>query len=296
MDAEVEVGGLLASHGSRLVLWGLMLRGVALVYAISFASLSLTVMALAGRKGLNPLRPYLQQYTRVFYPSVARRRGGVGRLVGVCRRFMARPTLFWLSAGDTALQWAPRLGFVLALAALVGGWSWTTSSLVFGAMWVLYVSLDTPVGLAYPWDSLLLSIGSLAVFMPPLQQLPVAAAWASSAAGGVGVGVSRGMGLVALPDPQLCFLVRWLLARLLLGFGKLKFMGTSNRHHCYIRGFLVSQPMPTKLGWLAHHLPLGAHKFALVRARCVDSVVAAARSRVTRARPRLPCTHRHPCS
>ena len=65
-----------------------------------------------------------------------------------------------------------------------------------------------------------------------------------------------GLATASLPHPWLGLAFRCLLARLLLGFGKKKFVGTSLSHSCYIKNFLVGQPIPSPLGWLACRAPL----------------------------------------
>ena len=62
------------------------------------------------------------------------------------------------------------------------------------------------------------------------------------------------------PNPAVSWAVRWLLWRVMFGFGKLKFVGTDHqKDQLYIRDFMIAQPIPTRLGWLAHcHLPLCA--------------------------------------
>ena len=53
-------------------------------------------------------------------------------------------------------------------------------------------------------------------------------------------------------DPLLLFAFRLLLARLMLGFGKLKFGGAhATRDRLYIRPFLHYQPLPSKPGFFA---------------------------------------------
>ena len=321
---------VLYTNEARLVLWGLCVRGVALVFAISFASLSTQVAEWPGAAGIAPIAARLRQYTRVYYPELVglprsrlpvvptsagaagatggrdlraggpvRRRGGAGAGAGAdasasasggtpapatpsssaprrpglarklslyVRRFASRPTLLWVTgASDGAIVWHARVGCLLSLAAFVGGYTPGATTALFAAVWLLYLSIDVAFGLAYPWDSLLLSAGFLLVFMPPLQPL-LGVVWSGASAPASSVSAPAALasaGCVALPDPQLCFLVRYLLARVLLGFGKLKFVGSGGKHHCYIRGFLISQPMPTKFGWLAHHLPLPVHKALL---------------------------------
>lgn len=55
----------------------------------------------------------------------------------------------------------------------------------------------------------------------------------------------------------------WLIFRLFFGFGKTKFFGTSLKHSCYIKSFLVIQPIPSKIGYVLHVLPLFLHQLLL---------------------------------
>jgi hypothetical protein len=59
----------------------------------------------------------------------------------------------------------------------------------------------------------------------------------------------------ALPLPSVTFMMRWLVIRLMLGFGKEKFLGARKSDQLYLRGFFVWMPLPTPLAWLAHHAP-----------------------------------------
>ena len=75
------------------------------------------------------------------------------------------PSLFWLGAGDGALDLVCAAGVVLALVA-IAGWFAPTA---FAGLWLLYLSL-VAVGqefLSFQWDVLLLEAGLLAVFLAP---------------------------------------------------------------------------------------------------------------------------------
>jgi hypothetical protein len=110
---------------------------------------------------------------------------------------------------------------------------------LLGACWVILLSIDAgPTLLVYPWDSLLLEVGFLCLWLPGTR------------------GFTGGLGsLEALhaPSPLHSFAFRWLAFRVLVGFGKLKFVGSEWRDRLYIRGFLINQPMVSPLGWWAHH-------------------------------------------
>jgi hypothetical protein len=203
-----------------LLAWGLLTRGLGVVYAISLFSFSWQLLPLAGVRGLEPLGALL-----------AARRRDFG-----ARAFWYWPTLYWLvGSSDFALTALPFFGGCCGLLAAFGGGG---SPLALLGCWAALLSVDAgPSGAVYPWDSLLLEAGFLALW------LPITAPLSSGSAAAL-----------AAPPPLLSFAFRWLLARVLLGFGKLKFVGSTWADRLYIKNFLINQPMVTPAGWLAHLL------------------------------------------
>jgi hypothetical protein len=170
---------------------------------------------------------------------------------GHTSRWLYFPSLFWITgASDAALVLVPSLGVLSGLAVAVGFWSRPALLYSMAAL----RSLDLPVGLLYPWDSLLLETGLLALLLPAVPP------------------VLDGLGLAAAPHPWLGAAVRFLLARLLLGFGKKKFVGTSLKHSCYIKNFLLAQPIPSPIGWAAYRAPLPLFQLALLVMFLVECV------------------------
>lgn len=92
------------------------------------------------------------------------------------------------------------------------------------------------------WDYLLLEASFLSLFLPSLSSLSMG----------------------TLPLPIVSFSLRWLLFRLMFGFGKIKFAGASTKEFSYLKGFMVNQPLPNFLGWAIHDAPLFVHKLGLV--------------------------------
>eukprot|EP00949_MAST-11_sp_MAST-11-sp1_P003926 g3926.t1 len=228
---------------AALLLWGLSIRSLALVYLISFLSIQSQIIGLSGCRGLRPVRKLLDQIRRDYASD-----GTLLSRVKVAIRF---PSLLWIfGSSDAVLFSIPWAGIVLAGCTIVGGFSQTVSGSLFACMHLLYLSLDIPVGLTYPWDSALLEIGWYAPLFPRVLSI-------------VGAGGSLQLSAALVPIPAIAWLCRWQICRLMLGFGKQKFIGTSSSHHCYLRGFMVGMPMPSKLGWLMHHQPLWAHKLSL---------------------------------
>ena len=199
------------------LVWGLVPRIVGAAFLIAFVSLSRQVVPLVGSRGVSPLRH-----------RIARLR----RDVPAPRRWFEMPGFVWLSHSDAALAALPWLGVLGGLLAIVGG-----SAGFFGLLvcWLCYLSLDV-CGLWLPWDTLLLEVGFLALFLPTTHVLPDVQA-------------------LAAPLASVAFLFRWLLIRLMWGFAKLKFIGTEKGDGMYLQGFLTWLPMPTPLGWLFQKAP-----------------------------------------
>ena len=157
-EAVVALPGL-----DPLLAWGVLTRGLGVVYAIAFASIAVQIRGLAGRDGMSPFAPMMQQMAHDF-PG--------------WRRLLYFPTLLWLTGGgDAALVGLPVAGVGFGLAAAYGG---AASPLALAACWATLRSLDLPVGLLYPWDSLLLEAGALATLLPPLPPLNSAVAAAAA--------------------------------------------------------------------------------------------------------------------
>jgi hypothetical protein len=214
-------------HPAPELIWGLVSRGVGLVFLIAFWSLSSQVLPIAGRDGVLPVSEALRAEARDF---------------SGWRRILYFPTLLWINSSDAALRaliWAGAAG---AAATIIGG---PYTPLAFAACYLAYLSLDRAMTLIYPWDSMLLEAGLWAVFLPTSELLPQ-------------------LGTVAAPEPPVAWAFRLLAFRVLFGFGKHKFVGSTPQDSGFLRGFLASQPLPSPPGWFAQKLPLGLLKAGLV--------------------------------
>ncbi|MEW5848934.1 MAG: lipase maturation factor family protein [Myxococcota bacterium] len=196
--------------------WGLCARLLALVLAVAFTSLAIEILPLCGSRGITPARQKLRRMRED---------------LGLWRVLLRHPSVLWLSSSDTALRWLPRVGLVAALLAAAG----IASGPMWAVCWVAYLSLDVVIGLTFPWESMLLEACFLAIFLPPLDPLPSLA--------------------MPAPPPVLAFAYHLLLFRVLFGFGKHKFSPDAKKDPNYLRGFLISQPIPSPLGWLAFRTP-----------------------------------------
>ena len=230
----------MASLLSPLLAWGLLARGLGVVYCISHLSISVQILGLCGSAGIQPFSSLLKQIRHDF-PSP-------------WSRMWHFPSLFWLvGASDFCLLVVPLAGVACGVAVVLGLFD---TRLAFLGCLATLRSLDLPIGLLYPWDSFLFEAGTLAVLLPPVPSL---------FDGGHAAGITLTSASLSAPlHPWVAASFRWLLCRLLLGFGKKKFVGTSLSHSCYIKNFLVAQPIPSPLGWLGCRLPLPLFQAALV--------------------------------
>jgi hypothetical protein len=195
-------------------------RGLGLVYAIAFLVALNQFPALLGERGLLPVPRYLRRVS-----------------------FRQAPSLFHLHYSDRLLQVVAGLGFLLAVAIVLGlpqaGPLWATM-LAWLVLYLLYLSIVN-VGqqfYGFGWESLLLEAGFLAIFL-------------GNAA--------------APPAFPVLLLFRWLVFRVELGAGLIKLRGDPcwrdltcmDYHH-------ETQPMPNPMSWHFHRLPRGLHRLEVV--------------------------------
>jgi len=199
------------------LVWGLFARALAITYVVALISLRAQILGLCGARGISPLRQKLVH---------------IRAELGPWRALARHPTLFWLSSSDLALRAVPLAGVVCATLAAIG----VASPVMLAAAWVVYLSLDTAIGMTFPWESMLYEAGLLAVLLPTLVLLP-------------------DLRMTEAPGPPLLLAFLWLLFRVIFGFGKNKFTREAIGDPVYLRGFLISQPLVSPLGWRAFRLP-----------------------------------------
>jgi hypothetical protein len=201
-----------------LLIWGLFIRGLGLVFLVTFASLSFQVRRNAGTEGGLP---------------VTRRLARIRQDFPTWRRFYYFPSLLWLSDSDAMLTALPIVGLLASALVIYGG------ALSFWALlvcYVAYLSLDIAMALIFPWDSFLFECAVLSLFLPVTEELP-------------------SLNAAAAPAPALTWAFRLLLFRLMFGFGKQKFIGSRSKDLAYLKGFLIAQPLPSPIGWYFQKLP-----------------------------------------
>ncbi|MER5946405.1 lipase maturation factor family protein [Streptomyces sp. NPDC001904] len=191
-------------------------RGLAALYLVAFAGAAFQFRALIGERGMLPVPRFLDR--------VPWRRA---------------PTLFRLHFSDRFFAGCAWSGAAVAAALLAGADGLLP---LWGAMalwlvpWALYLSIVNvgQVWYGFGWESLLLEVGFLAVFL--------------------------GNDEVA-PPVLVLFLLRWVLFRLEFGAGLIKLRGDA----CWRRLTCLyfhheTQPMPGPLSWFFHHLPRPLHR------------------------------------
>src|SRR5262245_21210520 len=211
---------------SPLAIWGVFPRLLAVVYLIAFTSLYHQALPFAGSRGISPIKPQLLKI-KSDYPSY--------------KRFFYFPTFLWIKDHDWFIR---QLMFVGIGASIWGVYGGPWSRLALAICWSVYLSLDLAIALTFPWDCLLLEAGFIAIFLPSVNALPELSA-------------------TAMPLPAVSWAYRWLIFRLILGFGKFKFLGTNVKELGYLKPFLAAMPIPNYLSWRARHLPGWFHKLGL---------------------------------
>jgi hypothetical protein len=107
---------------------------------------------------------------------------------------------------------------------------------VWALMWLLYLSIVNigQIWYGFGWESLLLEVGFLAIFLGPAD---------------------------VEPPVLVLFLLRWVLFRLEFGAGLIKLRGDPCwRNLTCLYYHHETQPMPNPLSWYFHHLPKPLHR------------------------------------
>ncbi|MFJ4466455.1 lipase maturation factor family protein [Streptomyces sp. NPDC089424] len=191
-------------------------RALAAVYLVAFLTAALQFRALIGARGMLPVPRFTEAVP-----------------------FRRAPSLFHLHYSDRFFAGCAWAGCAVSAALLAGVDSlvplWA-GMLLWVVPWLLYLSVVN-VGqtwYSFGWESLLLEVGFLAVFL--------------------------GNDEVA-PPVVVLFLLRWILFRVEFGAGLIKLRGDAcwrkltclDYHH-------ETQPMPGPLSWFFHRLPRPLHR------------------------------------
>ncbi len=193
----------------------LFLRLFGLIYLSAFISFGLQARGLIGSHGILPVAALVD---------------GVASRVGP-ERFFLMPMVFWLNAGDFAIQAVCWVGAGLSLLLVFN----LLPRLSLILLYMLYLSLfyGGQIFTSYQWDTFLLETGFLALI---LSFATVPGIW----------------------------LLRWLLFRFMFMSGVVKLLsGDPNWWNLSALSYhFFTQPLPTPLAWYAAQLPPGVLKFA----------------------------------
>ena len=217
----------MSSPVSPELVWGAFTRLVGVVYVIAFGSMFGQITALVGERGVIPIKVKLAAIAKDF-PGL--------------RRFLYFPSILWFASSDRALRILVALGAACGAGIVYGG---PSSFYCFALAYVLFLSLDVALRLSFPWECVLFESGILALFLPATLPLPELAA-------------------VHAPAPAIAWAYRFLLFRVVFGFGKFKFIGSTKNDLTYLKGFLVNQPLPSPIAWYASRLPLWVLRFGML--------------------------------
>ncbi|MEU9174552.1 lipase maturation factor family protein [Streptomyces sp. NPDC048420] len=191
-------------------------RALAGLYFVAFLAAALQFRALLGERGMLPVPRFVARVP-----------------------FRRAPSLFQLHYSDRFFAGCAWTGCAVAVALAAGLDSrlplWG-GMLLWLVPWLLYLSIVN-VGqtwYGFGWESLLLEVGFLAVFLGNDE---------------------------AAPPVLVLFLLRWILFRVEFGAGLIKMRGDPcwrkltclDHHH-------ETQPMPGPLSWFFHHLPRPLHR------------------------------------
>ncbi len=225
---ETLWGAHFESPSYALTRW-LFLRLLGVVYFIAFISIWWQIPGLVGSNGILPSSYFLQLVKENFGHD----------------RYWLFPTLAWMKASDSFLQFLALSGALLSLLLILG----LAAVPALTLLWINYLSLVT-IGqdfMAFQWDILLLETGFLAIFFAPHQIFP---------------NLSRESG----PSRTVLWLFRLLLFRLMFSSGAIKLLSgdATWRNLTALNFHYETQPLPTPMAWSVHQLPVWMHKASVV--------------------------------
>lgn len=216
-------GDHIGPNSYALTRW-LFLRALGIIYLIAFASYAVQFLGLNGSKGILPVGPFLGRV--LANPN----------LPTAFDRYRALPTLAWLDSSDPFMLLMAWGGVIIAVLLILD----FANLPALAALYVLYLSLMKAgqTFYSFQWDTLLLEVGFLAIFLAPPNLLP-------------------NFSNPRQPPIPVIWLFRWLLFRLMLGSGLVK-LGSGDPVWSNLTALdfhYESQPIPTPLSWYFHHLP-----------------------------------------
>jgi hypothetical protein len=240
--AQSVFGRLFGVANRRAHLWallsrpGLALRGLGIVYVAAFTSLKKQVLGLYGARGILPIQSHLQEIDRAVGAVADGRRIDQRRLWW--RRFRLVPSLLWFDASDAGLKRLCTVGQLAGAALALGIGRRLAAAIAWGA-YLSFVSVGRDF-LRFQWDVLLLEAGLQAALGRPRRLLTRLLAFRLQFESGIAKLASRDP---TWRDLSAC---------------------------CYHQ---ETQPLPTPIGWYAHHLPRRLQEAATATTLVVECAV-----------------------
>lgn len=194
----------------------LLQRGLAGIYLIAFIAAINQFRPLLGTHGLTPV-PFMLQNSR----------------------FVESPSLFFLHYSDRLamlLSWSGAVCAAIALTGLSERFGTPISVVVWGWMWLAYLSIVNvgQIWYGFGWESLLLECGFLALFLGARD---------------------------TAPPTIVIWMFRWVLFRLMFGAGMIKLRGDSCwRDLTCLVYHHETQPLPNPVSWYLAKSPLWLSK------------------------------------
>jgi len=204
---KVLWGPKLAAERYTLVSW-IFLRAFGAIYVAAFASLGVQVLGLIGHDGILPAGEYFAAVHRAIGSSA----------------YQFLPSIFWVNSSDTVLLAGLGVGVLLGMLVIVD--QWTRFALIGSfALYLSYVHAGQDF-MSFQWDTLLLEVGFLSVFLTGGSRIVV-------------------------------WLFRWLVFRYMFMAGIVKLLSGDPTWHdlTALEYHFWSQPLPTPLAWYAAQLP-----------------------------------------
>jgi hypothetical protein len=198
----------------------MLLRLLGLVYAVAFLVAINQLIPLIGGHGLLPVGSYFDAIRQSYGSTSA--------------GFFKLPSLFWFWHSDVALQVVAWGGFVISLIVVAG----FANAPMMGVLWFLYLSI-VHAGqdwYGYGWELQLTETGFLGIFLCPLLDMRP---------------------FPRRPPPLfIIILFRWLIFRIMLGAGMIKYRGDAVwRKATALYYYFETQPIPGPLTRWFHFFP-----------------------------------------
>jgi hypothetical protein len=182
------------------------------VYLLAIWNLWPQIIPLIGTNGISPLKLTLSQIKKEIPHPIL--------------RFAYFPTVFWFGSSDTSCRAVVLAGVSSSIAIICGVYPSWLPQLPMAICYMVFLSWTNSASeiVMYPWQALLCEVGGLCLLINP----------------------------DAPPCDYVRWLFRWVLFRLMFGFGKKKFSWGWHKHPYFIREFLVNMPSPNPIGLFAH--------------------------------------------